>query len=74
MNRDRIEGLLKQATGTLMEHWGRLTSDRITIAEGRCERQLGQAQARRGSAKEEAGRQLREFRYRNRLWNTSGHQ
>lgn len=73
MNQDRIEGLLKQVRGSLREHWGALTSDRLSVVAGRCERLAGLAQARRGSEKEQAARQLKEFLRRNRLWNTSSH-
>lgn len=73
MNRDRIEGLLKQVSGTIREQWGVLTSDRLSVVAGRCEQLVGLAQARRGIEKKAAQRQLREFLQRNRLWNTSSH-
>lgn len=74
MNRDRIEGMLKQVSGTLRERWGLMTSDRLTVIAGRCENLMGLAQARRGLHKEQAERQLREFLHRNRGWNsTIGH-
>ena len=73
MNRDRIEGLYKQASGSLREQWGLLTSDRLSVVAGRCQQLLGLAQARRGSEKEQAARELGEFLHRNRQWNTSSH-
>lgn len=74
MDRDRIEGLLKQARGSFKEHWGLLTSDRLAVVAGRCEQLAGLAQVRRGGEKERADRELREFMRRNREWNTSSRQ
>ena len=74
MNRDLIEGLLKQVSGTLRERWGLLTSDRLSIVAGRCEQLAGLAQARRGSERQRADRELGEFMRRNREWNTSSRQ
>lgn len=74
MSRDRIEGLIKQASGTLREQWGLLTSDPLRVVAGRCEQLMGLAQVRDGIKKEQAARQLREFMQRNRQWNTSSHQ
>jgi uncharacterized protein YjbJ (UPF0337 family) len=74
MNRDRIEGLIKQVSGSFREQWGLLTSDRLTAVAGRCEQLMGLAQARDGLKKEQAARELRDFMQRNRYWNTSGHQ
>ena len=71
MNRDRIEGVCKQLSGSLREHWGRFTSDRLSEVAGRCEQLLGLAQVRRGLEKEASERQLKEFLFRNRQWNTS---
>ena len=74
MNRDLIEGLLKRVSGTLRERWGLLTSDRLSIVAGRCEQLVGLAQARRGSERQRADRELGEFMRRNREWNTSSRQ
>ena len=71
MNRDRIEGIVKQIAGAAREQWGVITSDRLSVVAGRCEQLAGLAQSRRGRAKEQGERQLREFLHRNRLWNTS---
>ncbi len=71
MNQDRVEGLLKQVRGSVREHWGLLTSDRLSVVAGRCEQLLGLAQSRRGSEKEQAAREFGEFLRRNRQWNTS---
>ena len=74
MNRDRIEGLLKQVTGTLNEQWGLLTDDRLRVVAGKCEQLAGLAQARRGAQKERSQRELLQFLQRHRRWNTSSHQ
>ena len=72
MNRDRIEGTMKQLSGSIRERWGMFTSDKLTVIAGRCEHLMGLAQARRGIEKEQAARQLREFLDRNRGWNSPG--
>lgn len=71
MNRDRIEGIVKQIAGAARERWGVMTSDSLSVVAGRCEQLAGFAQARKGREQERTARQLREFLHRNRLWNTS---
>jgi uncharacterized protein YjbJ (UPF0337 family) len=61
MNKDQVEGNLKQFTGKVKEKWGRLTDDDITAANGRIETLAGKLQERYGIAKEEAERQINEF-------------
>ncbi|KHK59661.1 general stress protein CsbD [Burkholderia sp. A9] len=43
MNRNRIEGKLKQVKGSVKEALGKLTDDRETEAEGLAEQQAGEA-------------------------------
>lgn len=71
MNRDRVEGNLKQFSGILKEQWGRLTGNDLGVDAGRRDRLAGSIQARHGLSKEEAERQVREFLYRNRDWDIS---
>jgi uncharacterized protein YjbJ (UPF0337 family) len=62
MNREQVEGNWKQMVGQIKEKWGRLTDDDITQANGRLEALSGRIQERYGIAKEEAERQLGEFK------------
>ena len=65
MNNDRIEGNWKQLKGKVKEQWGKLTDDDLTQLEGDQEQLAGRIQERYGIAKEEAERQVRDFRTKN---------
>lgn len=71
MNRDRIEGNLRQFGGKVKEQWGRFTGDPLCELAGRRDQIAGRIQERYGRSKEEAARQLRDFLHRNRDWNPS---
>jgi len=71
MNRDRVEGNWKQFSGKLKEQWGKLTHDELFLNAGRRDQLVGGIQVRHGNAKEETARQVKDFLYRNRNWNTS---
>ena len=73
MNRDRVEGNLKQIGGKLKEQWGKLTRNDVGVDAGRRDQLAGSIQVRHGLSKEEAERQVRDFLYRNRDWNLSRH-
>jgi uncharacterized protein YjbJ (UPF0337 family) len=66
MDWDRISGNWKQFTGRIREKWGKLTDDDLTVLEGRQDQLAGKIQERYGIAKEDAERQIREFKERNR--------
>ena len=66
MNKDEASGKWQQVKGKLKQQWGKLTDDDLTILEGRQDQLAGKIQERYGIAKEEAERQIREFRERNR--------
>ena len=65
MNWDRIEGNWKQVKGKVKEQWGKLTDDDLMVLEGDQDQLTGRIQERYGIAKEEAERQVRDFRIRN---------
>ena len=65
MNKDRMEGNWKQLKGSIMEKWGKLTTDDLDVIEGRREQLSGKLQERYGIAKEEAEQQANAF------WDTS---
>jgi uncharacterized protein YjbJ (UPF0337 family) len=66
MNQDEIAGKWKQAKGKIKEQWGKLTDDDLTMLEGNRDQLIGKVQERYGIAREEAERQVREFRDRNK--------
>ena len=66
MNRDRAEGNWKEFKGKVKEQWGKLTDDDMTVIEGNRDQLAGRLQQRYGIAKEEAERQVNEFRTRHR--------
>jgi uncharacterized protein YjbJ (UPF0337 family) len=65
MNRDTIEGKLKQATGRIKEKWGKLTDDEVNQASGSREALEGRIQEKYGLSKDEARRQVDDFMARN---------
>ena len=65
MNKDKAAGQWKQLKGKVKEQWGKLTDDDLTVLEGDLDQLTGRVQERYGIAKEEAERQVREFRTRN---------
>ena len=64
MNEDRIAGQWKQLAGKIKAQWGKLTDDDITQAQGNSEYLAGKLKERYGLAREEAEKQVREFRDR----------
>ena len=72
MNRDRLEGSWKQASGKMNEQWGRLTGNTQLVFAGRRDQLKGRIQERYGISKEKAASQLKDFLDRNRNWNLSG--
>ncbi len=52
MDKDRIEGIGKQAKGAVKETAGKVTGDRKTEAEGKAEKVEGKVQNTIGSAKD----------------------
>jgi uncharacterized protein YjbJ (UPF0337 family) len=65
MNKDKAAGQWKQLNGKLKEQWGKLTDDDLTVLEGNLDQLIGRVQERYGIARDEADRQVREFRIRN---------
>jgi uncharacterized protein YjbJ (UPF0337 family) len=65
MNQEQAAGNWKIFKGKIKEQWGKLTDDDLTQIEGNRDQLLGTVQKRYGIAKEEAERQVNEFRNRN---------
>jgi uncharacterized protein YjbJ (UPF0337 family) len=64
MNSDQLQGNWKQLKGAVKEQWGKLTDDDLTRVEGDYEQLAGKIQERYGIAREEADRQLKQWRAR----------
>jgi uncharacterized protein YjbJ (UPF0337 family) len=61
MNWDRIEGNWKQFKGQAKRKWGELTDDDLDKLEGRRDELIGKIQERKGIARENAEREVREW-------------
>jgi len=64
MNSDRIEGNWKQLKGKVKEQWGKLTDDDLDVIDGKIEQLNGRLQERYGVTKDEADRQISDWRRR----------
>jgi uncharacterized protein YjbJ (UPF0337 family) len=64
MNSDRIEGNWKQLKGKVKEQWGKLTDDDLDVIEGKVDQLNGRLQERYGMSKDEAERQISDWRRR----------
>jgi uncharacterized protein YjbJ (UPF0337 family) len=62
MNWDRVEGQWKQRRGKAVHHWGKLMNDELAAIAGKHEQLVGTLQEKYGIAKEEAKRQIHEFK------------
>lgn len=62
MNWDRIEGNWQQFKGKAQQHWGKLTDDDMHIVKGKRTELSGRLQERYGIAKEEAERQIDDWK------------
>lgn len=68
MNKDTVQGKARELSGKLKQKWGQLTDDEITEIEGNAEILAGKLQVRYGVTREEAEKQVKEFRKENN-WN-----
>jgi len=62
VNWDRMEGQWKQQRGIAVYHWGKMMNDELSAILGKNEELVGKLQEKYGIAKEEAKRQVDEFR------------
>ncbi len=62
MNKDQIQGNWKQLRGKVKEQWGKLTDDDLDQLEGQSDQLAGKIQERYGISKEEAEKQVRDFK------------
>jgi uncharacterized protein YjbJ (UPF0337 family) len=52
MNKDTVEGKLKQLTGEIKRKWGRVTDDDLMEAQGSLDKMVGKIQERTGEDRE----------------------
>jgi uncharacterized protein YjbJ (UPF0337 family) len=62
MNSDQVAGQWKQAKGAIKAKWGKLTDDDLTVIEGNRDQLVGKIQERYGIAREEAQKQVEEWK------------
>jgi uncharacterized protein YjbJ (UPF0337 family) len=62
MNWDRLEGEWKQRRGKAVHHWGKMMNDELAAIAGKYEELVGRLQTRYGVAREEAQRQVSDFK------------
>ncbi|WP_237226223.1 CsbD family protein [Rubinisphaera sp. JC750] len=62
MNWDQIEGQWKQVKGQAQQKWGKLTNDDLDVVAGKKEELIGRVQERYGLARDEAEKQVGEFK------------
>jgi len=61
MNTEQLQGILKQAKGSVRERWGKLTDDDVEIISGQYDQLIGKLQERYGIAREAAHKQVDEW-------------
>ena len=64
MNLDTVEGQWTRLRGRILEQWGRLTADEVSIVSGRRDQLIGMLQRRYGLARAELERQVEDFERR----------
>ena len=62
MNWDQVEGKWKQIKGSAKERWGKLTDDDLDVIAGKQSQLAGKLQERYGITKEQAEREIEEWR------------
>jgi uncharacterized protein YjbJ (UPF0337 family) len=62
MNTEQIKGQWMQVKGEIKKQWGKLTDDELDRIAGEKDKLVGKLQEKYGITKEEAERQVRDFR------------
>ncbi|OLS03811.1 CsbD family protein [Tissierella creatinophila] len=63
MNKDIFEGNWKQFKGKAKKNWGKLTDDDLDVVEGNSDILAGKIQERYGITKDEAKKQIDEYKW-----------
>ena len=61
MHAEQLKGKWKELTGEAKRHWGKLTDDDLTAAEGDRDKLAGKIQERYGKSKDEAEREVNDW-------------
>ena len=62
MNTEQMKGKWMQVKGEIKKQWGKLTDDELDRIAGEKDKLVGKLQEKYGITKEEAERQVRDFR------------
>ena len=62
MNAEQLKGKWTQLKGSAKKKWGKLTDDDLDVINGQHEQLVGRIQERYGIAKEEAQRQVNDWK------------
>jgi uncharacterized protein YjbJ (UPF0337 family) len=62
MNWDQVEGKWQQFKGSVKQKWGKLTDDDLDVIAGKRDQLVGKIQERYGITKEEAHKQIDDWR------------
>ena len=62
MNSDQLQGKWKQLKGSLKERWGKLTDQDLDVIAGKRDQLIGTIQERYGVAREEAQKQVDDWK------------
>jgi uncharacterized protein YjbJ (UPF0337 family) len=62
MNNEQLQGNWNIVKGKIKEQWGKLTDDDIDRVDGQFEQLIGEIQKRYGITREEAEREIRDWR------------
>jgi uncharacterized protein YjbJ (UPF0337 family) len=62
MNQDTLRGQWNQLKGSVREQWGKLTDDDLDRIQGQSEQLVGRIQERYGIARDEAQREVDDWR------------
>lgn len=63
MNKETMKGKWEQLKGGVQKQWGKLTNDDLDVIEGDAKVLAGKIQERYGITKEEAEKQVEEFKW-----------
>ena len=68
MSKERFAGIFLELSGWIVEAWGEMIGDSRMAATGRRDRAVGSAQQDSALEREQAARQLKDFRHHHRNW------
>jgi uncharacterized protein YjbJ (UPF0337 family) len=66
MNKEIFEGQWNELKGSIKEKWGKMTDDDLTSVEGKWDKMLGALEKSYGYKKDEAEKELSNWKYFNK--------